>query len=95
MFTEDLSEFFDQAHGFAVVATIGAASVNGVFDDAYFGVDTNGIEVAGSQPRFLCAVASLPTITLGTTTAVINSTTYTIVETQPDGTGLTALILRE
>ncbi len=76
-------------------ATIGATSVNGIFDDNYFGVDSNGVEITGSQPRFSCAVASLPAITLGTTTAVINSVTYTIVEIQPDGTGLTSLILRE
>jgi len=94
MFTEDLSEFLDETHGFAVSATIGASSVSGIFDNAYFGADL-GVDVAGSQPRFMCKVADLPSITVGTTTAEIESVTYTIVDDQPDGHGMTVLILRE
>ena len=71
-------------------ATIGASSVEGVFVTEY----AEALDVAaGSKPVFHCVASALPSITLGTTTAVINSTTYTIVESHPDGTGMTLLVL--
>lgn len=94
MFTEDLSDFLDETYGFAVSATIGASSVSGIFDNAYFGADF-GVDVAGSKPSFMCKVAGLPSITVGTTTITINSVAYTIVDDQPDGQGMTVLTLRE
>ena len=88
-FAEDLDAFLDTGD-FAEAATIGAATVNGILFDGY----GQALEYAsGSKPSFLCKVADLPTITLGTTTAVIGGTTYTIVENQPDGHGLTTLIM--
>jgi len=71
-------------------ATIGASSVDGVFDNGHaLALDV----AAGTRPSFLCNEDDLPALTLGTTTAVINSTTYTIVEREPDGMGLTTLVL--
>lgn len=89
MMTETLSEFLDTTE-FATAATIGASTVNGIFDKGY--AESFGI-VGGSKPTLLCKVADLPTVTLGTTTAVIGGVTYTITETQPDGLGLTSLVL--
>lgn len=88
-FAETLADFLD-TDDFAITATVGASSVDGIFNNGY--AESFGV-VAGSQPTFLCKVSDLPAITLGTTTAVINSTTYTIVEKQPDGFGLTTLVL--
>lgn len=89
MIAEDSATFFNTAdHG--IEATIGAATVAGLFDNGY--AEAFGI-AAGSKPTFLCAVADLPALTLGTTTAVIDGTTYTIVESQPEGHGLTLLVL--
>ena len=88
-FVETLADFLD-TDDFAITATIGASSVDGIFNNGYeesFGM------AAGSKPSFLCKVADLPALTLGTTTAVINSITYTVQENQPDGFGLTTLML--
>lgn len=87
--TMDPAELLD-TDDFAVAATIGASTVNGIFDNGY-GESFN--LVSGSKPTFLCAAADLPSLTLGTTTATIDGTAYKIVETQPDGHGLTTLVL--
>lgn len=89
MMTETLSDFLNTDE-FATAATIGASTVNGIFDHGY--AEAFGI-VGGTKPTFLCKVADLPTLTLGTTTAVIGGVTYTVAETQPDGLGLTLLML--
>ena len=84
---ENLSSFFTD---FASIATIGANSVSGLFDHGY--AEAFGLG-AGAKPSLLCKTADLPALTLGTTTAVIDTITYTIVESQPDGFGLATLIL--
>lgn len=89
MMTEALDDFLS-IDDFATAATIGASTVNGIFDKAY--AESFGI-AAGSRPMLLCKVADLPAITLGTTTAVIGGVTYTVAENQPDGFGLTTLVL--
>ncbi len=94
-FTEDLTEFLDTTHGFAVAATYnGTTTVNGIFDDEYFevGIGTPGVE--GSQPSFICRAADVSAAVQGDT-LLIGSTTYTVVNVQPDGTGMIRLVLRE
>ena len=83
---ENFTPFFTD---FASIATIGAASVSGLFDKGY----AEAFDIAGNKPSLLCKVADLPALTLGTSTAVIAGVTYTIVENQPDGHGLTTLML--
>ena len=84
---EDFTGFFTD---FAVPATVGASTVSGLFDNGY----GEAFEFSsGRTPTFLCKAADLPSLTLGTSTAVIGGITYTIVETKPDGFGLTTLVL--
>lgn len=84
---ETLSSFFTD---FAVTATVGASTVTGLFDNGY----GEALDyAAGSKPSFMCVEDDLPAMTLGTTTATIGGTTYTIVETKPDGFGLATLVL--
>lgn len=90
MFTEDLSVFLDTAQGFAVNATLGAATVPVIFDNAF--ADALGI-VAATQPVALGTSADLAAATVGGT-ITINAVAYTIAEIQPDGTGLTRLMLK-
>ena len=93
MFEEDFS-VFTNTDDFGVVATIGATSLDGVFDNEYIETVMNGIPVAGEHPVFGCAESDLPTYTEGTE-IVINSVTYKIRNWQPDGTGWTTLILEK
>lgn len=72
-------------------ATVGAVSgVEGIFDNAY--QDAFGI-VASPQPSLLIASSSAASAAVGDS-VVANSTTYTVAEIQPDGTGMTRLLLK-
>jgi len=88
-FTESLAAFLDTA-GFAVNATLGAATVPVIFDAAFD--DVLGI-VAATQPVALGATSDLTAAAVGGT-ITINAVAYTIAEIQPDGTGLTRLMLK-
>lgn len=90
MFTEDLTAFLDTTQGFAVNATLGAATVPVIFDNAFS--DALGI-VSSTQPVALGTTADLAAATVGST-ITINAVAYTIAEIQPDGTGLTRLMLK-
>lgn len=90
-FAEALTPFFDVAGGFAVNATIGAATVPVIFDNA--ASDPFGI-VAGTQPTALAASADVSAVAVGNT-VTINAVAYTVAEIQPDGTGMTRLRLSE
>lgn len=88
-FTEDHSEFLHDAE-FASVAAIGGASVSGIFDHIYVEV----MDVNGERPTFLADSGDVSAVSIGDTLAV-NSTIYTVRIPQPDGTGMTMLILEE
>ena len=90
-FTENLTDFFYDEHGFAVNATLGAATVTVIFDAAY--ADAFGL-VAGTAPTALGISTQLATAAIGGT-ITINAVAYTITAIQPDGTGLTRLMLQE
>lgn len=73
-----------------VDATIGGATVRGIFDDAY--QDLLGI--SGSSPAMLCASADVSAVAQGAA-VTINSVAYTVSSVQPDGAGMTRLLLSE
>ena len=89
MFVEDIAAFL-ATEEFATLATIGAATVPGIFDNAY--QDVLSI-VPGSQMIFLCATAKVASVVVGDS-VTIDSTAYRIAEIQPDGTGMTRLLLK-
>jgi len=89
MFAEDLSEFLDDTE-LADNATIGASTIAGIFDNQF--VEVNGIE--GVRPVFTCAEANVATIAHGDA-LTIKSTSFKVAGIQPDGTGLTSLILEK
>jgi hypothetical protein len=89
MFAEDLSEFLDSTE-MADNATIGTSTVAGIFENQF--VEVHGIE--GVRPVFVCIEADVPSITHGDA-LTINATSYKVAGVQPDGTGLTSLILEK
>lgn len=73
---------------FGTVATIGAASVRGIFD-----VPTaEAFGILGTDPTFTCATADVSAIAAGQA-LTINAVGYTVTAVKPDGTGLTVLVL--
>lgn len=85
-FAEDFTAPFTD---FGTAATVGGATVRGIFDADYA---TAFSDIAGTQPSFLCASSAVAAVAIGAALSV-NSTSYTVAEIQPDGTGLTRLIL--
>ena len=89
MFKENFNEFFDSDE-MADDARIGSALVTGIFESQF--VEVNGIE--GVRPVFTCA--ALDVVDLGhEKSLVINKQKYRVAGVQPDGTGLTSLILEK
>lgn len=90
-FAEDLSAFFDDAD-FAGAATLAGVSVTGIFDNGYDvgAVGSNGM--ATTSPRFELPSASVPQDAVGIS-LVYDGQAYTVVNVQPDGTGVTVLHL--
>ncbi len=84
-FVEDLAPMFAD---FAVTATIGAASVQGIFDTAY----ADALGMGGYAPVFTCAASDVPTIAAGDA-ITIGGDAYTVGTVEPDGTGIVRLRL--
>lgn len=67
--------------------------VRGIFDDAFTGLSAYTGQVETSSPQFSVASADVVGIEHGDT-ITINSQIYTVKGLQPDGTGLTVIILK-
>lgn len=92
MFTEDHTAFFAD---FGQPTTVGGQAVQGVFDNGYaLGAagPFAGMGIATTQPRLTCATASLPANPVGQA-CVVGGASYTVAEHQPDGTGISLLLL--
>lgn len=88
-FAEDLAPFFSIA-GFATAVVFnGALSVNAIFDNAYFEAE----QTVGTQPQLTCKTADLATVAVGAS-VVVNGTSYTVANIEPDGTGVSVVQLQ-
>jgi hypothetical protein len=87
-FVEDLSPFFAD---FGVSATVGGASVTGIFDAAY----ADELGIGGIGPTFRCKSTDVASAVAGTA-VTINATSYTIAgPVEHDGTGMALIHLRD
>lgn len=89
MFTEDVSEFFDDAD-FALAATYnGATTLNVIFDRAYIEAVSG---IGGTHPVALVQTSALPDANPTGKTLVISGTTYTIRAFEPQDDGAITLL---
>ena len=98
MFEEDIDDFFD-TNDFAEEATYtpdggDAQTVNGIFDLEYVDIDVGGLPIAGLKATFTCSTDDIPGDSEGDALTV-RGIDYTIMVCQPDGTGVTKLILEK
>lgn len=78
---------------FGVTVTYGASSsFTGIFDAGYELVSLGEVGVTSNQPRLTARTSDVSAIAIGTTLTV-DGVTYTLQEQQPDGTGITVLLL--
>ena len=71
-------------------ATIGAAQVEGIFDNAYL----DALGFSGATPVFNCISSAVSGVAQGDAVA-IGGINYTVIRIEPDGIGMTRLVLQE
>ena len=92
-FAESLTPFFD-AQGFASDATLAGAAVRGIFDN---GSALGAVGIAGlatTQPSLTLPTAALPSPVVGAA-LVLGGQAYTVAAHEPDGTGVSLLLLEK
>ncbi len=73
-----------------------ASTLNSIFDNEFFEIDPlSGVGVVSAQPRFICATADLPSGAAAGDAITVDSTAYTVRVIQPEGTGVTTLVLEK
>ena len=92
----DLAELFStDEHGTAGTFTPdggSASTVNGIFGNVYFDIPAGETGIEGKQSSFMCRSSDITDAAHGDS-LVVSGTTYTVRGVQPDGTGVTTLIL--
>ena len=73
-------------------ATVAGVVVEGIFDNAYQLGSVGQAGFASTQPVLTTATSGLPTDPVGQL-AVVNGKNYTVAAHEPDGTGLSVLML--
>ncbi len=92
MFAEDTSAYFDTTCGFAQTATVGGASVAVIFDNANALGSVGPFGMASTQPSITLPTTQVPATPVGTT-VVVGGGTYLVAAHEPDGTGISRLLL--
>lgn len=92
-FTEDMTVFFNTGD-FASSATVGGVAVKGIFDKAYQFGDVGDSGMASTAPVLTLATASVPASPVGVA-VVIGAVTYTVAAHEPDGVGVSLLMLEK
>jgi len=89
-FVEDRAAFFTD---FAVAVTVGGVSGVGIFDKQYASFDLAN----GNRPALTVMSSAFPSVIEGSAVTVTGETaTYTVAGSpQPDGTGMTVLMLEK
>ena len=91
MFTEDLSVFFNDAEHAVEALIDGIYPVAGIFDEPY-GAAGMGNGVATSSPTFQLPTDEVPAQPIDRQ-ILVNDVVYLIRGQEPDGTGVTTLVL--
>jgi len=91
MFTEDTTAFFAVAE-LGDTVTVNGVAVLAMFDNGYSAGDVGTLGMASTQPAITLATADVPASPVGMA-AVCNGGAYTIVAHEPDGTGISRLML--
>ena len=90
--TGDLAEMLDTDEFGVEMTLTGGTKVNVIFDDEYRVQNIQDGQISATAPQVIGRTSDLSGISLGAT-VTINSVAYKVIERQPDGTGLTTLIL--
>lgn len=89
MFVENTAAFFTD---FGQTVTVGGAAVSAIFDNGYALGSVGPIGMASSQPSLMLASASVPANPVGTA-VLVGAANYVVGAHEPDGTGMSRLLL--
>ena len=89
----DLTTFLNSDE-FAVEVTYGAATIKGIFDNAFIADTQDGIEVETRVPQVTIKTSDISGLVHGDTLN-INATVYNVIGIEPDGTGVTRVLLSQ
>jgi hypothetical protein len=71
-------------------ATYGASTITGIFDDSY----SDMVDIAGSVPVFTCRTSDVTAASVAVGgTLTVSAGSYTVRALEPDGTGMTRIVL--
>jgi len=87
--TEDLAPFFAD---FAVACTVNGQAVRGIFDNGFASAEVGLVGMSSARPMLTLPTAGLSADPVGQT-AVVGGTSYLVAAHQPDGTGVSTLML--
>lgn len=90
-FTEDFTAYFNTGD-FAFSATVAGVAVKGIFDKAYQLGNVGVTGIATTAPVLTLATAVVPADPVGTA-VVVSGVSYTVAAHEPDGTGVSLLLL--
>lgn len=75
----------------------GTATLTGIFDAPHIAIEAfGGASISDRRPTFLCRTADIPSGAVGGDggdTLLVDGATYQVVDLQPDGQGMTTIIL--
>ncbi len=89
----DLDVFFNSSE-FAVDVTYLAATIQGIFDAPFKSAVEGEMGIESTLPQVLVKTSDVPSAVHGQT-MTIDSIVYQIIGIQPDGTGMTQILLSE
>lgn len=79
----------------ASLARAPRGTLEGQFQNGYAEVDADGIAVEGSVPSLICRTSDVARLAIEKTTRLeIDGTTYVVAREEPDGYGMSRLVLR-
>ena len=90
---EDLSVFFSPSE-FADTATLGGVAVTAIFDKGFALGNVGAYGMVSTQPTLTLATANVPASPEGQA-AVVNGVAYLVASHEPDGTGVSRLMLEK
>jgi hypothetical protein len=73
-----------------------SATINGIFDVPHAAIDGGEIAISDRRPTFLCRITDLPAGASGGgagDSLTVDGVIYQVVDHEPDGTGMTRLVL--
>jgi hypothetical protein len=94
---QDLLNFFDtDTHGVTASISIDgtSSSISVILNNEYFAIAGESVDIDGTQPVVTCRSSDVTGVDTDDT-ITISSITYNITNIQPDGTGVTVLILQD